>query len=124
MSSHLNAEAVLIVDRDPAIRNLIQSLLEREGYSTLVAGSANEVRSVFSQYGKRVVLLIADMDVPGADCPELVKALRRLKPDLQVICMAASAEVSGESLEGFIILPKPFTIRELSDRVRDALPNK
>jgi len=120
MSSHSTVEGVLIVDGDPAIRDLVQSLLEREGYSTLVAGSAKEARAVFSGHENRIALLIADMDIPGTDGLELARQLRRFKTHLQVLCMAASSEVD-QPPEGVTILPKPYTIRELSGRVRDAL---
>jgi DNA-binding response OmpR family regulator len=121
MSSLRSAEAVLIVDGDPALRNLVQSLLEREGYMTLLAGSASEARVVFLEHSDRIGLLVTDMDIPG---PEIARQLRRLKPNLQVLCMAASSEGFDQPVEGLTTVPKPFTIREFVGRVREALPKK
>ena len=115
---------ILVVDDDRAIRTLVQGLLEREGYKTLVADSAEEALALFPEHQESVALLVTDMVMAGIQGTELARQLQRIKPNLPVLVVSACRGQFDEALEGFPCLSKPFTIRELVGRVGELLPQR
>ena len=70
-------------------------------------------------------LLITDIVMPGLNGKELARQARELQPGLPVLLMTGYGfEIDLEELsevERIILMPKPFTIEEISTAVRDLL---
>jgi two-component system cell cycle sensor histidine kinase/response regulator CckA len=70
-------------------------------------------------------LLITDVVMPNMDGPTLVRAVRRIRPDMAVIFMSGYAEEAfrrnDEKAEDLHFLPKPFGLKQLASKVKEVL---
>ena len=72
-----------------------------------------------------VDIMLSDVIMPGLDGPGWVREAQKARPDVKVIFMSGYAEdtfVGGESgIPNAAFMPKPFTLNELTQRVKDQL---
>jgi len=70
-------------------------------------------------------LVVTDVVMPNMDGPTLVRAVKKLKPDMAVIFMSGYAEEAfrrhDEKAEELHFLPKPFGLKQLAAKVKDVL---
>ncbi len=115
--------SVLLVEDDPAVRQTALRMLQTLGYQVLVAGAAEEALALCRDPAVRIDLLLSDVVMPGLKGPELRERIEPLRPGLPTVYM------SGHTADGALtagagrvrFLQKPFTTRELSERIREAL---
>jgi signal transduction histidine kinase len=79
----MNVAKILVVDDEEAVREVIQAMLETEGYEVDVAGDAVEALADAKQ--KQYDLLITDICMPEIDGLELSRRLRESSPDIASI---------------------------------------
>lgn len=84
--------SVLVIDDDPAILATVRLILEREGHDVAVA--ANGRAGLAALDAGSVDLLVVDIFMPAMDGLELLREVRRHRPELPVIV------ISGASLFG------------------------
>lgn len=100
--------AVLIVEDDPDLGDVIASLLEEAGHDVAVASSLEDARNALQGATPSVVL--ADWNVPGGGAPEL---LRLLEGHVPVVAMTGM-DVSRLDRRGFAaVIAKPFNTETL-----------
>jgi signal transduction histidine kinase len=114
-------ETVLVIDDEPAIRNLIVEVLQDLGYITLDAADGASGLQVL-QSNPQIDLLITDVGLPGGiNGRQVADAGRSLRPGLKVLFItgyAHNATAWEEQLEpGMHLLTKPFTMDELTVRI-------
>ena len=80
-----------MVEDIAGLRELTRRLLQRLGYSVLVAANAEEARQLFDR-NPSVDLLLTDVVMPGTSGPDLVKQLVEARPGLKVIYMSGYAK--------------------------------
>ncbi len=118
-------ETVLIVEDEQAILNLGKAVLERLGYAVLSASSPRQAIEIAQDFDKAIHLLITDVVMPEMDGRELANSLTRIKPGLKCLYMSGyPAEViadHGILEQGVRFIPKPFSVKELSETVRQVL---
>lgn len=118
-------ETVLIVEDEEAILNLGKAVLERLGYAVLSASSPRRAIEIAQDFDEAIHLLITDVVMPEMDGHELANSLTRIKPGLKCLYMSGyPAEViadHGILEEGVRFIPKPFSVKELSETVRQVL---
>lgn len=121
----MSAKKILIVEDEPAIREMIAFHLTRAGYETLEAADCREARELLAD--NRPDLALVDWMLPDSSGLELTRMLKRDPnyEDLAIIMLTARAEerdkVSG--LEGGAddYITKPFSPRELVARIQAVL---
>jgi PAS domain S-box-containing protein len=117
-------ETVLVVDDADGLRDLARRLLERLGYTVLVASGADEACRLFED-GASIDVLLTDVVMPGLSGPELTRSLVDRWPDLRVVYMSGYTEDSiirrGVLDPGVAFLHKPFTSATLARTIRGAL---
>ncbi len=108
---------MLVVDDDSSIRFLCRVNLELEGWAVREAGTLDNARAELADGEVSVVLL--DVHVGDEDGALFVGELRERHPELAVAMLTGS--VGTGSLDGAradAVIPKPFTIEELTSTVR------
>jgi two-component system NtrC family sensor kinase len=106
-----NGEVILVVEDEPAVRNLVKSICVRSGYQVLEATSGDEALEIFQHPHNQVDLVLTDMVMPGSTSgKELADQLRVTNPDLKVIFTSGySREADKDFLhEGVNFLHKPY----------------
>jgi DNA-binding response OmpR family regulator len=106
-------EAILFVDDDPELREIVAASLAKPGYAILTARDGYEAIRILAN--NRVVLLITDIKMPGINGFELARQARVMRPGVHVIYL------SGYSIDGThgaahhygAVLKKPLRIGDL-----------
>lgn len=114
-------EQILIVEDDLAIRRLLKMVLAREGYRVEEAVDGVEAVTKLKQYDFDVIIL--DLMMPNLDGFAFLKSLSESEPSRLkkiIVTSAAAPNVIRDRLRGkpFDLLPKPFDINEVVERVR------
>jgi len=110
---------LLLVEDDPGIRQLTETLLVRAGYEVITAADGRDGLLRFQAHPAPIDLLITDVIMPHLDGPSLVVEARKIQPGLPVLYMSGYHEVAMDP--GAEVLDKPFTAARLLARVRSIL---
>lgn len=117
---------ILIVEDEPALRELIQRSLEKERYITEVAPDYDTAIEKVEVYDYDCILL--DIMLPGGNGLDLLKHLKDLRKKENVIVISAKDsledKILGLELGADDYLPKPFHLAELNARVKSVLRRK
>jgi PAS domain S-box-containing protein len=118
-------ETILLIDDEPAVRELGRRMLSRLGYDVLTAGNGAEALAVARRHSLPIDLVFSDVVMPGLSGPEVAAAVREIHPEAAVLFASgytADAITDRANLpEGIGLVEKPFTAAELAARVRSAL---
>ncbi len=116
---------ILLVEDEDGVRVFGARALRGKGYTVLEASSGEAALAVLESYGGDVDLLITDVVMPQMDGATLVTNVRKDRPGLKVIFMSGYAEdafrKSLDSTVAINFLPKPFSLAQLAQRVKDTL---
>ncbi len=113
---------ILIVDDEPAILDNIQYVLEAEGLDTLRLSEGRAVLPTLAR--ERVDLILLDIGLPDISGLDLCREIRRAHNVPIIFLTARSAEIDrvvGLEMGADDYVPKPFSPRELSARVKAVL---
>ena len=117
---------ILIVEDEPALRELIQRSLEKERYVTETAADFDSALEKIEVYDYDCILL--DIMLPGGSGLEVLGRLKELRKKENVIIISAKDsledKVLGLELGADDYLPKPFHLAELTARVKSVLRRK
>lgn len=113
-------ETILLVEDEPAVRQLFMQALTRAGYRVYEARNGQEALKVFEQHGESVDLLLTDMRMPYMGGAELVRQLRSRRRTLKLLCISGYAGGSELEFSGDF-LAKPFSRDELLAKIREVL---
>lgn len=108
-----NGELILVVDDEAAIRQIASTTLEAFNYRVLTASDGAEAIALFAHQRTEIKAVVTDLMMPLMDGLALIRALRKLAPDIRIIASSGlashgkTAEVSNEGAQAF--LPKPYT---------------
>jgi PAS domain S-box-containing protein len=123
--SSAGTETILIVEDEPILRELATLTLRKNGYTVLEAGNGVDALQVAVEYSGEIDLLVTDAVMPQMGGKELAERLRRTRPKIRVLLASGYAEdryVGNQALlQNAAFLPKPFTPRALTDKVREVL---
>jgi DNA-binding response OmpR family regulator len=120
-----DARLVLVADDDEDILVLVRTVLERAGYEVVAARNGVEATAAAEQ--RRPDLAVLDVSMPELDGLEVLRRLRADASTSDVPVLLLSARVQEDDVaEGFATganayMQKPFSPRELSDRVSELL---
>ena len=115
---------VLVIDDNEDLRELIQLVLERAGYSVALAPDGEA--GLRAQRARPADVVITDIFMPNQDGLETIAALRRDYPAVKVVAMSGGGtKVKGEGtlltareIGAHCVLPKPFENEALLQAVR------
>lgn len=118
----MTQQTILVVDDEEAIAEAVRARLENEGYRVLVAFDGPQALDTAGR--ERPDLVVLDLMLPGMDGLEVCAELQRAHW-VPVLMLTARTEES-DKIAGFAVgaddyLTKPFSLRELTVRVRAIL---
>jgi len=115
---------ILLVEDEDAVRTFSSRALTNKGYEVLQAESGENALEVLAAHtGPKPDLLITDVIMPNMDGPTLAAKLREATPDLKIIFISGYTEekLKDHMGENIWFLPKPFTLKQLAAKVKEAL---
>jgi len=116
------SRTALVVEDDAAIRLVISTILEDEGYHVIAVGSAEAAIAEFTD--NRVDIVIVDLRLPGIQGLEFIRAIR-VGSQVPVVVVTAQADshdvVACLEAGADDYVTKPFVAKELTARIRTIL---
>ena len=119
------SETVLLVDDEPMVLEVGINMLKKLGYTVLEAKGGREAVKVYEANKDKIDLIILDMIMPDRGGGETYDQMKEIDPTVTVL-LSSGYSIDGQATEilergcnGFI--QKPFTIKELSGRIREIL---
>ena len=118
----MSEQTILVVDDEEAIAEAVRARLESEGYRVVAAADGPEAIQAHAEHHPDLVVL--DLMLPGMDGLEVCKQIQRdgWTPVLMLTARAEEADkVAGFAVGADDYLTKPFSLRELTVRVKAIL---
>lgn len=120
-----HGELILVVDDEPAIREITKSTLKAFGYSALTASDGTEAIALFAQNKDKIKVVLTDMMMPYLDGPATIRALQRIDPQVKIIASSGLTE-NGRATEAMSagvkrFLSKPYTAERLLTAISETL---
>jgi len=118
------AETVLLVEDEPALRSMIQEILEETAYTVLACATPEDAVGAARSHPGPIHLLLTDVVMPHLGGRELALQLAALRPGLRVLYMSGYTDevIVHHGIDaGMHFLQKPFTSDALLGRVRGLL---
>jgi DNA-binding NtrC family response regulator len=117
-------QTILVIDDEEVVRILFQSLLEEEGYQTLLAEDGQQGVEMLNQHTPAVALV--DKNLPDISGLDLIASEKKRHPNTEFIMITgyASLDSAVKAMEvgAFSYLTKPFMDMDVvMDRIRAAL---
>jgi PAS domain S-box-containing protein len=119
------SETILLVEDEDAVRRASAEFLSLHGYTVLEAKDGLDALAVAKDYGSTIHLVVTDVVMPNISGGQLAKELKSRRPEAKVLFVSGYAgkivmEHKAVSLETNF-LQKPFTLKQLSSKIREAL---
>jgi two-component system, cell cycle sensor histidine kinase and response regulator CckA len=119
------SETVLVIEDEPALRELLRRLLEAAGYTVLLGETVAAAMSLAERHGGPIHVVLTDVVMPGTSGPEAAARLVEGHPEARLLFMsgyAANAMSHRQVLPpGAVLLEKPFTADGLLRGLRAVL---
>lgn len=107
----------LVVDDEPAFREMIRLILEEDGHRVKLAASGVEALRIIQEQAESLSLVILDLRMPGVDGLAVLDELRRIAPQLPALVTTgyAGPEEKTEALRRGArkVLEKPYRVADL-----------
>ena len=116
-------ETILLVEDEPAVRQLFSQALSRAGYTVHEARNGQEAMKLFDQHGDSIDLVLTDMRMPYMGGAELAHHLRGRRRTLKLLCISGYPGSLDSDLSTDF-LAKPFSRDELLNKVREVLDRR
>ncbi len=123
--AHLGSGSVMVVDDEEIVRKSTTRLLERLGYTVLVAEDGNTAIEIYGKQKEEISLVILDQIMPQMDGKETFRHLQKIDPNVKVLLCSGYLETEdirdmmSNGATGF--LRKPFDLAELSNKIEKSL---
>jgi CheY-like chemotaxis protein len=116
---------ILVIDDEEGVRKIAARMLQHLGFEALTAPDGRTGVELFRAEAGMVAAVLLDLTMPRMSGEQTFRALQQIKPDAPIVLMTGYTEAEaarrfeGLSPAGFI--QKPFTLKELRERVQQAL---
>ena len=119
---------ILVAEDDPSVRAFVVSALTMKGHEVIAEEDGGLAAETADAENGRFDLLLSDIKMPIMDGIGLALHVAAKFPDIIIVLMTGFADQRerAHGLEALIydVIPKPFTLADLSQKVDDALANR
>jgi len=119
------SETILLVDDDDSLSQAMKRVLERYGYSVLLAADGREALRTFRTRQGEIDLVVSDMVMPNMSGPDLYAAIWEEAPDTKFMFVSGYApdylEAKMDLHPTIPFLAKPWAVADLLAKLRDVL---
>ncbi|KDB55931.1 histidine kinase [Anaplasma phagocytophilum str. MRK] len=123
-----NAATVLLVEDEDPVRAFTSKALSRRGFNVIDTNSGKD--AIIAASDNHIDVIISDVVMPGTSGPETVNEVLKIQPNTKVIFVSGYAEEvfhqqhKGIDFNEILFLSKPFTLKQLLQKVDEALACK
>jgi PAS domain S-box-containing protein len=124
----MGREKVLLVDDEEYVLDVGEKILKTLGYKVLIADSGEKAVELYKTNRDQIDLVILDLIMPQKGGGETFDALREIHSEMKALLSSGysmngqTEEIMRRGCKGFI--QKPFSIKELSQKLREILDKK
>ena len=118
---------ILVVDDDSNVLNLARAILERYGYTVLIAENGKAALQVFRDNAEKITAVLMDLTMPVMGGGEAFQLMNQIRPEIPVIISSGygEAEVREQFTEALAgVIQKPYTVAELGRKIETILARK
>ncbi|MBN2298589.1 MAG: PAS domain S-box protein, partial [Deltaproteobacteria bacterium] len=121
-------ETILLVDDEEMIIEVGSQMLERLGYTVMIARNGHEAVKIFRENHASIDMVIMDMIMPEMGGGQTYQMLKEIVPDVCVVLSSGysidgqAKDIIDQGCRGFI--QKPFDLKDLSGKIRKVLEDK
>ena len=116
---------ILFVEDEENVRTIAAKTLRKRGYTVIEAGDGEEAYEILEDGEHIFDLMVSDVVMPGMDGPTLLRKGRKLLGDAKIVFISGYAEEEFSDIlaehPDITFLPKPFTLLQLAQRVKQEL---
>lgn len=116
--SHL----LMVVEDDPAVSQLLEMMIAREGYAVILASNGQEAMSILNERNLPISMVLTDISMPDMSGENLIIQLEQHYPKLPVLVLTGHDITENDYGTNVVdILRKPFRSANLIERIKLAL---
>ena len=120
-----NGELILIVDDEENIRSITEATLTQFGYKAVTAVDGTDALASYAARRDEIAVVLTDMAMPYMDGTALIRALRKMEPNLKIVAMSGlmnEDQTAGlKTLNVNAYLSKPYTAETLLKTLAEIL---
>jgi two-component system cell cycle sensor histidine kinase/response regulator CckA len=118
-------EAILLVDDEEILRNIGKSILERFGYTVLLAPDGESALELYGKRAKDISLVILDLIMPGMGGKRCLEEILKLNPQAKVV-IASGYSINGHAKDALesgarAFVSKPYEMNQMLEVVRKVI---
>jgi CheY-like chemotaxis protein len=121
-------ETVLVVEDEPAMREVTRRILSRGGYQVITAANGREAIQVATSHDGGIDVLVTDIVMPQMLGQEAAERIRALQPGVKVLFMSGYTrgvlDSKGMAAGDVNLIEKPFTEESLLTRLRQVIASE
>ncbi len=118
-------ETILLFEDDKNVLHVMKKAIELEGFNVLEARDGHDALEIASNYDKSIDLLLTNVTLPKMNGKKLAKNLMEIFPNVKTIftsgALGRTIEQGDEIEKGDIYLQKPFSIHDLTQKIKEVL---
>ena len=126
--AHRGSGSILVVEDEPAVREIVSTILKDTGYDVFEASNGREALDKYGEHPEHIDLLITDVVMPEMYGTQLAETLHETRPDMNVLFISGYTDASIQERtlleEEAHFLQKPFKPKFLLKKIEEILTSR
>jgi PAS domain S-box-containing protein len=122
------SETIMLVEDEATIRSLMCTILQGRGYTVLEAGHGPQALQISESHSGPIHLMVTDVIMPQMSVREFTQKMSQLRPRMKILFASGYSDDAivhhGVLEEGTNFIQKPFSVADLTTKVREVLDAK